>query len=105
MTRSWAGQMESFLNVTTRASLGRAVLACWRSLHGERAKAYRSLASSGHEGPAGDDAMAVVVQEMLEPRASGVLFTMDPVGGRRDRMVVSAVLGIRGVDTVLVHAP
>jgi pyruvate,water dikinase len=35
--------------------------------------------------------MAVVVQQMVEPRKSGVLFTVDSVQRRRDRMVVEAI--------------
>jgi len=38
--------------------------------------------------------MAVVVQRMVEPDVSGVLFTVDPTKGRRDRMVVEAVFGL-----------
>jgi pyruvate,water dikinase len=38
--------------------------------------------------------MAVVVQRMVEADVAGVLFTCDPVQGRRDRMVVEAVLGL-----------
>jgi pyruvate,water dikinase len=38
--------------------------------------------------------MAVVVQQMLDPVKSGVLFTVDPVHRRRDRMVVEAVFGL-----------
>ena len=38
--------------------------------------------------------MAVVVQQMVAPEKSGVLFTVDPVQRRRDRMVVEAVFGL-----------
>jgi pyruvate,water dikinase len=38
--------------------------------------------------------MAVVVQRMVEPDVAGVLFTIDPTRGRRDRMVVEAVFGL-----------
>ena len=38
--------------------------------------------------------MAVVVQRMVEPDAAGVLFTIDPTRGRRDRMLVEAVRGL-----------
>ena len=34
--------------------------------------------------------MAVIVQKMIESKKSGVLFTVDPVQGRKDRMVVEA---------------
>ena len=38
--------------------------------------------------------MAVIVQEMVDSDRSGVLFTVDPVHGRRDRMVVEAARGL-----------
>ena len=38
--------------------------------------------------------MAVVVQRMVEPDVAGVLFTIDPTRGRRDRMLVEAVFGL-----------
>jgi pyruvate, water dikinase len=38
--------------------------------------------------------MAVVVQRMVESEKSGVVFTVDPVQRRRDRMVVEAVSGL-----------
>lgn len=40
-----------------------------------------------------DDGMAVLVQPMLRAAVGGVMFTADPVAGRRDRMLVSAVRG------------
>jgi pyruvate,water dikinase len=92
--RSWAGQMDTFLNVTTREGLRRAVHGCWRSLHGERAIAYRTLPGLGDTPRPDAAAMAVVVQKMLVPQASGVVFTIDPVTGRSDRLIVSAVLGM-----------
>lgn len=88
--RSWAGQMRTHLNVVDRAELGRAVADCWASLFSERAAAYRELSGAGGDGAA----MAVVVQEMVDPVASGVLFTIDPVSGDRDKVMVSAVLGL-----------
>ena len=48
----------------------------------------------GRKGSLRDLGMAVVVQRMVEPDVSGVLFTVDPAKGRRDRMIVEAVLGL-----------
>ena len=42
------------------------------------------------KGSLDDVAMAVVVQQMVDSNKSGVLFTVDPVHGRKDRMVVEA---------------
>ena len=47
--------------------------------------------------------MAVVIQRMVEPTAAGVLFTADPVSGRRDHLVLDAVAGL-GEALVSGHA-
>ena len=96
---SFAGQQETFLSVEGHEALIGAIGACWVSLHGERARAYRL-----EQGIAEDDlAMAVVVQRMVAARAAGVLFTIDPSTGDANRMVVEAVAGL-GEALVSGHA-
>lgn len=110
--RSFAGQMETRLNVVERTALSAAVLDCWRSLYGERARAYRAAetgrgaSSSAEREPQGDEAtaaespggsglaMAVVLQRMVTPDSSGVLFTVNPASGRADEILVSSVWGL-----------
>ena len=70
---SFAGQQDTFLNVTPDALL-EALKACWASLWSERAIAYRKTHGIVGEGLA----MAVVIQEMCEADVSGVLFTVSP---------------------------
>jgi pyruvate,water dikinase len=65
------------------------VVRCWLSFFTERAVFYRR-----EKGSLDDVAMAVVVQQMVDSDKSGVLFTVDPVHGRRDRMVVEAARGL-----------
>ena len=86
---SFAGQQETFLNVLGAAETCRLVVECWASFFGERGLFYRA-----NKGSLDDLAMAVVVQRMVEPEKAGVLFTVDPVARRRDRMLVEAVLGL-----------
>jgi phosphohistidine swiveling domain-containing protein len=86
---SFAGQYESILDVSGEEALARAVEACLASAASARAAAYRRT----HEATAGPVAMAVVVQRMVDAAAAGVVFTADPVSGRRDRMVVNAARG------------
>ncbi len=86
---SFAGQYETVLGVEGLAALEQAIVTCVRSLHTARAQAYQAAQAGGEES-----VMAVVVQRMVAPRAAGVLFTADPVSGRRDRMVIDAVPGI-----------
>ncbi|GAT69519.1 pyruvate, water dikinase [Planomonospora sphaerica] len=87
---SFAGQQESVLNVAGTADLCDAVRRCWSSLWTARALAYRQRHEIGHEYAA----MAVVVQRMVSADVAGVLFTADPLSGRRDRMVIEAAAGL-----------
>jgi pyruvate,water dikinase len=87
---SFAGQYETFLDVADRAALLIAVRRCWASLWGERALAYRERMSRTQA----TIAMAVVVQQMVDAAQSGVAFTLDPLSGRRDVMVIEAVAGM-----------
>ncbi|HWS36368.1 MAG TPA: phosphoenolpyruvate synthase [Actinoplanes sp.] len=89
-TASFAGQQDSFLNVTGAAAVVEHVRRCWASLCTERAVAYREHHGIDHR----DVRMAVVVQEMVVPEVSGVLFTADPLTGDRRAMVLEAVPGL-----------
>ncbi|HWG65024.1 MAG TPA: PEP/pyruvate-binding domain-containing protein [Streptosporangiaceae bacterium] len=86
---SYAGQQETYLNVGSLEAVLRGVVACWLSFFADRAVFYRQ-----EKGSLDDVAMAVVVQQMLDSKKSGVLFTIDPVHGRKDRMVVEAAFGL-----------
>ena len=86
---SYAGQQETYLNTDGLAEVLANVVRCWLSFFTERAVFYRR-----EKGSLDDVAMAVVVQEMVDSHKSGVLFTADPVHGRRDRMVVEAARGL-----------
>ncbi|GAA4044688.1 PEP/pyruvate-binding domain-containing protein [Nonomuraea soli] len=86
---SFAGQQDTFLNVR-RDGLVEAVRRCWASLHNERAVAYRRR----HGVPDDDVAMAVVVQELADAEAAGILFTADPVSGDRSTTVINASWGL-----------
>jgi pyruvate,water dikinase len=86
---SFAGQHDSYLGVSGDDVLEH-VRRCWASLFSERAVAYRR-----RNGIADDRVqMAVVVQQMVSPRASGVLFTADPTTGHRKVSVIEATLGL-----------
>jgi pyruvate,water dikinase len=86
---SYAGQQETYLHVRGAAAVRERVRDCWASFFSERAIFYRQ-----RKGSLDDLGMAVVVQRMVRSDVAGVLFTCDPVRGRRDRMVVEAVLGL-----------
>jgi phosphohistidine swiveling domain-containing protein len=85
---SFAGQQDTFLGVAGAAALIDAVRKCWDSLHTARAIAYRGTRQI-------DEAqMAVLVQRMIDPSVAGVLFTANPITGRRTEMVVDAAPGL-----------
>jgi len=86
---SFAGQQETFLNVSGAAEVARRVVECWASFFSERALFYRA-----RKGSLDDLRMAVVVQRMVEPDKAGVLFTCDAVQRRRDQMILEAVAGL-----------
>jgi pyruvate, water dikinase len=86
---SYAGQQETFLDVDGLDAVLRRIVDCWSSFFTDRAVFYRQS-----KGSLDDVAMAVVVQEMVESAKSGVLFTADPVHGRKDRMVIEAAFGL-----------
>jgi len=89
---SFAGQYDTQLNVEGEEALREAVEKCLSSLHGTRARAYRD--GSRVKKDIGAVSMSVVVQRMVDARAAGVLFTVDPLLGRRDRIIVDAVKGL-----------
>ncbi len=86
---SYAGQQETYLNVSGGDEVCARVVDCWASFFSERALFYRF-----RKGSLIDLGMAVVVQKMLDPIKSGVIFTVDPVSRRRDRMIIEAVFGL-----------
>lgn len=86
---SFAGQYETVLGVRGHDELVEAVRTCWSSAFADRVIAYRNAAGSG-EGTR----MAVLVQRMVPARVAGVAFSANPVNGRRNEAVVSAVIGL-----------
>jgi rifampicin phosphotransferase len=87
---SFAGQQETYLNIISAPALQDAIVRCWASLWTARAIGYRA-----RNGIAPDDiALAVVVQEMVPSEVSGVLFTANPLTGRRDEVVIDATFGL-----------
>ncbi|MFI0508599.1 rifamycin-inactivating phosphotransferase [Streptomyces sp. WSLK1-5] len=89
-TASFAGQQDTYLNVMGPAEVLRHVSRCWGSLFTERAVTYR------RRGGIDDRTvrMAVVVQRMVFPQVSGILFTADPVTGNRKVASVDAGFGL-----------
>jgi len=87
---SFAGQQDTYLNVIGIEQLLVAVINCWSSLWTARAIGYRIRNQISHT----DAALAVVVQELIQSEASGVLFTANPLTGLRSECVIDATLGL-----------
>ena len=87
---SFAGQLDTVLNVEGARALHDAVKQCWSSLWSARAIAYRRDKGIEHT----NIDIAVVVQPMVNANLAGVLFTADPLTGRRDRIVIEAAAGL-----------
>jgi pyruvate,water dikinase len=89
-TASFAGQQDSYLNVVGLAAILQHIRRCWASLFTERAVAYRLQHGFDHR----QIRMAVIVQRMVFPQASGVMFTADPVTGDRKVVCIEAAFGL-----------
>ena len=86
---SFAGIFDTYLGVSGPARILDAVRACWGSLFTERALDYRHRRGiSHHEMP-----IAVGVIELVHARASGVAFSVHPVTGKPDRIVIEGNWG------------
>ncbi|HJV99777.1 MAG TPA: PEP/pyruvate-binding domain-containing protein [Arthrobacter sp.] len=87
---SFAGQQDTYLNVVGAADVVEAVRNCWASLWTDRAVSYR--AELGID--ASTVALAVVVQRMVDAATAGVMFTANPLTGRRQQAVIDASPGL-----------
>jgi pyruvate,water dikinase len=86
---SFAGMNATFTNVRGVEALCEAVVDCWASLYGERVVAYRAERRLFDE-----PAIAVIVQQQIDSDSSGVMFSVDPATGDRDKVIVEAALGL-----------
>ena len=86
---SFAGQQDSFLNISGADAVVESVRRCWASLWTERAVAYRAANGINHR----EAGLAVVVQDLITATSAGVLFTANPVTGTRTETVINASAG------------
>lgn len=87
---SFAGQQDTYLNIRGFDSILDAVRRCWASLFTDRAIIYRARNQFDHK----DVLLSVVVQEMVIPEVSGIMFTADPVSGHRKIVTIDASYGL-----------
>jgi pyruvate,water dikinase len=87
---SFAGQQETFLNVRGIGDLLVKIIKCWSSLFTPRAIFYRNEKGFAHEKVL----ISVGVQKMVNSRAAGVMFTINPVTGNTDEIVIEGNYGL-----------
>ncbi len=87
---SFAGQQETYLNITSPLALLEAVRRCWASLWTGRAIAYREQQQIDTHALG----IAVVVQELVDAEAAGIMFTADPLDGSEDVIEIDAAWGL-----------
>jgi pyruvate,water dikinase len=87
---TFAGQQDTFLDVEGPTDVVDAVRRCWASLWTDRAVAYRARLGIAP----GEVRIAVVVQKLIPSDVAGVMFTANPVSGRRDEIVIDASPGL-----------
>jgi pyruvate,water dikinase len=87
---SFAGQQDTYLNISGKQALLESVRACWISLFTDRAILYRAQNHFSHR----DVYLSVVVQRQIVPDISGILFTADPVSGHRQIISIDASYGL-----------
>ena len=89
-TTSFAGQQDTYLNIIGKKAILKHISKCWASLFTERAVTYRLQNGFDHLNVH----LSIVVQKMVFPQASGILFTADPITSNRKVSSIDASFGL-----------
>ncbi|ENQ3076900.1 phosphoenolpyruvate synthase [Bacillus cereus] len=87
---SFAGQQDTYLNIIGKEAIMQHISKCWASLFTDRAVIYRMRNGFDHI----QVYLSVIVQRMVFPRASGILFTADPITSNRNLLSIDASFGL-----------
>ncbi len=87
---SFAGQQDTYLNIIGKEAILRHISKCWASLFTDRAVIYRIQNGFDHSHVY----LSVIVQKMVFPQASGILFTADPITSNRKVLSIDASFGL-----------
>jgi len=87
---SFAGQQDTYLNIIGKEAILEHISKCWASLFTDRAVIYRMKNGFDHS----QVQLSVIVQRMIFPQASGILFTADPVTSNRKVLSIDAGFGL-----------
>lgn len=89
-TASFAGQQDTYLNIIGKGAILQHISKCWASLFTDRAVIYRIQNGFDHR----QVYLSVVVQTMVFPQASGIVFTADPITSNRTLLSIDAGFGL-----------
>ncbi|WP_367568180.1 phosphoenolpyruvate synthase [Lacrimispora sp.] len=87
---SFAGQQDTYLNISGKEAILKHISKCWASLFTDRAISYRIQNGFDHRKVY----LSVVIQRMVFPEASGIMFTADPVTANRKVLSIDASFGL-----------
>src|SRR3954447_24375868 len=87
---SFAGQQDTYLNIIGVGAIMQHIRLCWASLFTDRAVIYRMQNGFDHS----QVYLSVVIQKMVFPHASGILFTADPITSNRKLLSIDASFGL-----------
>jgi pyruvate,water dikinase len=87
---SFAGQHETYLYVCGSNELLEKLVKCWSSLFTQRAISYRRKMGIKHENAL----MSVGVLKMVNAKAAGVMFTLNPVNGDSSKIIIEGSFGL-----------
>ncbi len=89
-TASFAGQQDTYLNITGKNAILKHISKCWASLYTDRAVIYRLQNGFDHSKVY----LSVVIQKMIFPDVAGIMFTADPVTSNRKTLSIDASFGL-----------
>ncbi|TGD24651.1 phosphoenolpyruvate synthase [Companilactobacillus suantsaicola] len=87
---SFAGQQESYLNISGAADVVNRVQQCYSSLFTDRATYYRHKQHFPHEKVA----LSAAVQMMVFSKASGIMFSVNVANGDPSKIVIDSIYGL-----------
>ncbi|MCY4045298.1 MAG: PEP-utilizing enzyme [Cellvibrionales bacterium] len=87
--KSFAGQYDTFLHVEGQEAVLNKVKACWSSLFADRVQGYDEKNKIEEE-----QAIAVVIQQMIDADCAGVLFTQNPITGNKNQLIIEGCYGL-----------
>ena len=87
---SFAGQYETILNVCDEEQLLYALKQCWASLFSDRVREYAAQKEISLDA----FPMGILIQEMVFPDVSGVIFSLNPITQDPNEIIINASYGV-----------